>query len=120
MQSGTTAIDQKGNVIGVGDVAKQVYAIVDIAEQSMGQAGGKLADIVRSRIYITDASLADAAGSALARHFRDIRPATTLVVVNGFARPTQLIEIEFDALDGAGKAAQRFDSGRPSEERYAY
>jgi enamine deaminase RidA (YjgF/YER057c/UK114 family) len=51
MQSGTTAIDTDGNVIGVGDVAKQVDAIVDIAAQSTSAAGGDLADVVRSRIY---------------------------------------------------------------------
>ena len=42
LQSGTTAIDTDGNVIGVGDVATQVDAIFDIAEDSMGKAGGKL------------------------------------------------------------------------------
>ena len=120
MQSGTTAIDTEGNVIGEGDVAKQVDAIVDIAVKSMGAAGGELRDVVRSRIYITDIGLADQAGRALARHFRDVRPATTLVAVNRLARPAQLIEIEFDALDGAGARAQRFDSGRPSEALYAY
>lgn len=120
LQSGTTAIDTEGNVIGEGDIAKQVDAIMAIAQESMGKAGGQLEDVVRSRIYITDIGLADQAGRALAKYFRDIRPAATLVQVNRLARPAQLIEIEFDAVDGAKQKAKRISSGRPTEETYAY
>ena len=120
LQSGTTAIDTDGNVIGEGDIAKQVDAIVAIAEGTMGQAGGRLEDVVRARIYVTDIGLADHAGRALGKYFRDVRPASTLVQVSGLARPTQLIEIEFDAVDGAKETAQRISSGRPTEELYGY
>jgi enamine deaminase RidA (YjgF/YER057c/UK114 family) len=120
LQSGTTAIDRQGNVRGVGDVATQVDTIVAIAESSMGKAGGRLADVVRSRIYVTDIGVGAAAGRALARHFRDVRPAATLVQVNRLARPAQLVEIEFDCVDGAGGAAQRISSGRAIEDEYAY
>jgi enamine deaminase RidA (YjgF/YER057c/UK114 family) len=120
LQSGTTAIDRQGNVRGEGDVARQVDAIMKIAEWSMGKAGGRLADVVRSRIYVTDVGVADAAARALARYFRDARPASTLVQVNGLARPTQLIEIEFDAVDGAAASGRRITSGGPLEDVYAY
>ena len=120
LQSGTTAIDTEGNVIGEGDIARQVDAIVEIAEKTMGQAGGKLEDVVRERIVVTDIALAEDAGKALGRHFRDIRPAATLVEVSGLARPAQLIEIEFDAIDGAKDRAQRISSGGPLEEPWGY
>ena len=120
LQSGTTAIDRQGNVRGEGDVARQVDAIMKIAEWSMGKAGGRLADVVRSRIYVTDVGVADAAARALALYFRDARPASTLVQVNGLARPTQLIEIEFDAIDGAAASGRRIASGGPLEDVYAY
>jgi enamine deaminase RidA (YjgF/YER057c/UK114 family) len=120
LQSGTTAIDTKGNVIGEGDIATQVDAIMAIAEGTMGQAGGKLDDVVRARVYVTDIALADQAGRAMAKYFKDVRPAATLVQVSRLARPTQLIEIELDAIDGAKDAAQRISSGRPTEELYAY
>src|SRR6059036_2409148 len=86
LQSGTTAIDRQGNVRGEGDVAGQVDAIMKIAEWSMGKAGGRLADVVRSRIYVTDIVVGDAAARAVARYFRDARPAATLVQVSGLAR----------------------------------
>ncbi|MDP6690278.1 MAG: Rid family hydrolase [Alphaproteobacteria bacterium] len=120
LQSGTTAIDTEGNVIGEGDIAKQVDAIMDIAQGTMGQAGGRLDDVVRARIYVTDIALADQAGRALAKYFHDVRPAATLVQVSRLARPTQLIEIELDAVDGAKETAQRLSSGRPTEQLYAY
>ncbi|MDP6704898.1 MAG: Rid family hydrolase [Alphaproteobacteria bacterium] len=120
LQSGTTAIDTEGNVIGEGDVAAQVDAIMAIAETTMGQAGGRLEDVVRTRTYVTDIGLADQAARALAAHFRDVRPAGTLVEVSRLARPTQLIEIELDAVDGAKERAVKVSSGRPTEETYAY
>src|SRR6185503_10522217 len=119
LQSGTTAIDRQGNVRG-DDVVAQVEAIMKIAEWSMGQAGGSLADVVRSRVYVTDIAVGDGAARAIARHFRDARPASTLVQVNGLARPQQLIEIEMDAVDGAKTSAQRISSGGPLEGVYAY
>ena len=120
LQSGTTAIDRQGNVRGVGDVAAQVDAIMKIAEWSMGKAGGRLADVVRNRMYVTDAAVAEPAARAVARYFKDARPAATLVQVNRLARPEQLIEIELDAVDGAGTAAHRVSSGRPTEAELAY
>lgn len=120
LQSGTTAIDRQGNVRGVGDVAAQVDAIMAIAEWSMGKAGGRLADVVRSRVYVTDIALGDRAARALARYFRDARPAATLVQVNRLAQPEQLVEIELDAIDGAADTARRIASGRAIEDQYAY
>jgi enamine deaminase RidA (YjgF/YER057c/UK114 family) len=120
LQSGTTAIDRQGNVRGVGDIARQVETILTIAEWSMGRAGGALADVVRSRIYVTDITQGDRAVRTLARHFRDVRPAATLVQVNALARPEQLVEIEFDAVDGARAASRRISSSRAIEDEYAY
>src|SRR5262252_3134627 len=120
LQSGTTAIDRQGNVHGVGDVARQVDAIMRIAAWSIGKAGGRLDDVVRCRIYVTDIRVADQAARAIARHVQNARPASTLVQVNGLARPEQLIEIEFDAVDGAAQTARRISSGRPLEQQYAY
>src|SRR5262245_23274150 len=120
LQSGTTAIDRAGNVRGVGNVVQQVDAIMKIAEWSMGKAGGRLADVVRNRMYVTDMAVGDQAARAVAKYFRDTPPTGTLVQVNALARPEQLIEIELDAVDGAGTSARRVSSGRPTENEYAY
>ena len=49
LQSGTTAIDTNGDIIGENDIATQVDAIVDIAPDTMRQARGSLEDVVHSR-----------------------------------------------------------------------
>jgi enamine deaminase RidA (YjgF/YER057c/UK114 family) len=118
--AGTTAIDRQGAVRGVGDVVQQVDTIMRIAEWALGKAGSSLRDVVRSRIYVTDAALADQAARAVATRFRDARPAATLVAVSGLARPEQLVEIELDLVDGAHSKGRRVSSGRPIEEQYAY
>jgi len=120
LQSGTTAIDRQGQIRGEGDIGQQVDAIMKIAAWSMGKAGGRLDDVVRSRIYVTDVTLGDAAARAVARYFGQARPAATLVQVDALARPAQLIEIELDAVDGAAASAQRISSGGPLEAVYAY
>src|SRR5687767_14465451 len=79
LQSGTTAIDRQGNVHGEGDIGAQIDAIMRIAAWSMGKAGSRLEDVVRARVYVTDVTVADQAGRALGRHFKDTRPASTLV-----------------------------------------
>jgi enamine deaminase RidA (YjgF/YER057c/UK114 family) len=118
--AGTTSLGRDGNVRGSGDAAKQVDAILAVAEWAMGKAGGTLDDVVRSRIYVTDIAVADAAGRALAKRFRNARPAATLVQVAGLMRPEMLVEIELEAVDGAGKNATRIGSGRAIESEYAY
>jgi enamine deaminase RidA (YjgF/YER057c/UK114 family) len=120
LQSGTTAIDRRGTVRGVGDVAAQVDAIMAIAAWSLGRAGSRLDDVVRSRVYVTDIALAERAAHAVARHMAAARPAATLVQVSGLARPEQLVEIELEAVDGARGAARRIGSGRAIEREFAY
>src|SRR5262249_50201705 len=100
LQSGTTAIDRQGNVHGVGDVARQVDAIMRIAAWSMGKAGGRRDDVVRCRIYVTDIAVADAAARAIAPHLKNARPPSTPVAGNRLARAGQLSESEPRALDG--------------------
>jgi len=118
--SGTTAIDRQGTVLAPGDPAGQVDAIMRIARWALGRAGGRLEDVVRSRIYVTDVGQADPVARAVARHLAQARPAATLVQVSGLARPAQLVEIELDAVDGAAAGARRIGSGRPTEDLYAY
>jgi len=120
LQAGTTSLDRQGEVRGKGDVAAQVDAIMKIVAWSMGKAGGRLDDVVRNRMYVTDMALGDAAARAAAKYFQQARPAATLVQVAGLNRPEMLIEIEIDAVDGAAAAARRISSGRPTEATFAY
>jgi enamine deaminase RidA (YjgF/YER057c/UK114 family) len=96
--AGTTAVDEAGNVVGVGDPAEQTRVILRKIEQALSAAGASLTDVVRTRIFVTDISQWEAIGRAHGDFFADIRPAATMVEVKALISPELLVEIEATAL----------------------
>ena len=100
--SGTTATDGRGGIVGAGDpYAQAKQAIANIAS-ALAQAGSGLHDVVRTRIFVVDIAHWEAVGRAHGEAFRAIRPACTLVEVSKLIAPELLVEIEADAVIGAG------------------
>jgi len=95
--SGTIALDNQGNSLGVGDPFKQTVEIIKIAKRVLEKAGSCLEDVIRTRIYVTDISMWEEVGRAHGQFFRKIKPATSMVEVSGLIRPESLVEIEFTA-----------------------
>jgi enamine deaminase RidA (YjgF/YER057c/UK114 family) len=81
----------------LGDPAGQARATLAIIERALDEAGFSLADVVRTRMYVTDAAHADAVARVHGEVFGEVRPASTLVVVAALIRPDLLVEIEADA-----------------------
>jgi enamine deaminase RidA (YjgF/YER057c/UK114 family) len=79
-----------------GAYAQAAQAIANI-EAALKQAGATLADVVRTRIYVSDMSGLDDIARAHREAFGDIRPASSIVEVR-MADPTMLVEIEADAV----------------------
>lgn len=95
--AGTTAVDSAGNLIGPGDAYAQTAFILRKIEAALVEAGASMAQVVRTRMFVTDISRFEEFGRAHGEIFRDIRPASTMVEVKALVDPAMLIEIEADA-----------------------
>lgn len=95
--AGTTAMD--GDIlVGKGDVYEQTVFIFKKIEKALVEAGATLADVVRTRMFITDISKWEAAGKAHGEFFKDIKPVSTMVEVSSLINSDLLIEIEVTAI----------------------
>lgn len=101
--SGTTATDDAGNVVGAGDPERQARYILEKIERALAEAGASMRDVVRTRVYLTNADDWEAVGRAHAAYFATIRPANTLVEVSRLVGDGYLVEIEADAIIGSGE-----------------
>jgi len=102
--SGTTATGNAGEVIGEGDAAAQTRYILDKIEAAIVQLGGRLADVVRTRIYVRNVEDWEAVARVHGERFGAIRPANTLVEAK-LVGDEYLVEIEAEAVIGAGGPA---------------
>jgi enamine deaminase RidA (YjgF/YER057c/UK114 family) len=98
--AGTTAVDATGQVVGAGDAGAQTVEILRKIAVALEAAGASLADVVRTRIYVTNIDDWEAVGRAHGAVFAGIRPAATMVEVSRLIAPDLLVEIEADAIVG--------------------
>jgi enamine deaminase RidA (YjgF/YER057c/UK114 family) len=79
------------------DIAAQTRDALRRIEIALGEAGATFADVVRTRIYVTDISRWREVGEVHAQIFGEIRPVATMVEVSALIAPDLLVEIEADA-----------------------
>ena len=79
------------------DPGLQTGRCLEIITEALAEAAARLEDVVRIRVFITDAADQEAVGAALGRVFGEIRPAATMVVVAGLLDPRWKVEIEAEA-----------------------
>ena len=98
--SGTTSIDDRGEVVGAGDPYEQTKYVISVVRRVLAIAGFAMTDVVRTRMFIT--SMGDWKHYALAHReaFENIRPASSIVQVAKLVDPRLMVELEVDAIKG--------------------
>lgn len=93
-----TAPMKDGLVVGIDDPYRQAVMCFRIIKNAIEASGGKMSDVVRTRMYLTRIRDWEHVARAHAEFFGSVRPATTLVQVDKLIDPNILVEIEADAM----------------------
>ena len=95
--TGTTAINQMGELVGEDDGYTQTVQVIRNVEQALEKLGATLEHVVRTRMFVTDIQRWQEYGRAHNEFFGSIRPCATMVEVRSLIDPRMLIEMEIDA-----------------------
>jgi enamine deaminase RidA (YjgF/YER057c/UK114 family) len=96
---GTTSVSADGVVLGETPYDQAVEILRKI-EHELARGGAGLADVVQTRVYVTDISRCDEVGRAHGETFGAVRPLMTMVEVPALIAPRMLVEIEAVAFLG--------------------
>lgn len=91
--AGITARDPDGNLVGAGDIRKQIETCFKNLGDVLQAAGADFGDVVKYTMYTTDIDAFHENTDVYRAHFID-HPASTLVEVRKLAHPEMTVEIE--------------------------
>ena len=96
--SGTVAVNENGHIVGKNDPYAQTRFVLKKIKKALEEAGAKIEDVVRTRIYVSDIKNWEPIGRAHGEVFKDIKPASTLFEVSTLIGIDYLVEIEAKAI----------------------
>jgi enamine deaminase RidA (YjgF/YER057c/UK114 family) len=101
--AGTTATDDQGEVVGIGNPYVQTKLALAKIEKALAVAGASFKDVVRTRLFVTDIARWEEIGRAHGEVFGAIKPACTMVQVASLIDPDMLVEVEVTAVVDDGR-----------------
>lgn len=96
--AGTTASDEQGQVMSIGDAYGQAVYIFKKIDRALIEAGAAMSDVVRIRMFVTDIGHAEEIGRAHGEFLGEIRPVSTMIEISRLIDDRQLVEIEAEAI----------------------
>lgn len=126
---GTTSVQPDGTVVCEGDSFGQVKYVLEKLLKLMEQTGASKEDVYSVKIYATPDFDSKEGYAAYSEIFREVKPLLTGITIHKLTRPTQLVEIEMNAIVGSGKGEvwegitltrTNYASGSPLEEKLGY
>jgi enamine deaminase RidA (YjgF/YER057c/UK114 family) len=81
-----------------GTPAEQTRRALENVERALAEAGASLADVVRTRLYVTDIDGWEAIGEVHGEFFGEARPTATMVEVSALVDPDLCVEVECEAV----------------------
>ena len=102
--AGTAGLNERGVVVS-DSPSEQAQRALDLIEAAIVDLGGTLADVIMTRVYVSDVHNIEAVAIVHGERFREIRPATTIVKAE-FVDPRILVEIEAEAVYGGARSKE--------------
>ena len=96
--TGTVASGPDGKVVGLNDPYEQTKFVYEKIKSVLENAGSRMEDVVRVRMFVTDISKWQEYGRAHAEFFHAIKPCNTMVEVSALIEPEYMVEIEATAI----------------------
>ncbi len=112
--SGTTSFDERGLIVGRGQMYVQARQAIGNIAAALERAGASLPDVVRTRVFVTDLTRFDEVARAHQEGFGANPPASTAVEVRRLVHPDMMVEIEADAYVPTGAPASSVKSTDPA------
>lgn len=96
--SGTTAIDEENNIVGMDDAYVQTIFILNKIQNALEKFGASFENVIRTRMFVKNIDDWEKIGKAHGEFFSKIKPAATMVEVSRLINPRLLVEIEVSAI----------------------